>query len=156
MAENGGWFREYSDGTNKRRYLLTEPGFCFVMLCPFHSTCAFSEPGIEPGTCDFRVRRASHSAVIRRPLRALSREKNLIKMKEKSPVPVLQTIQTVLLFLLTSSLKKAITKPLTLTLAAPVAVPGRVRVGSGVVGINAFTRPRLLRVACKLQHLWQI
>ena len=67
MAENGGWFREYSDGTNKRRYLLAEPGFCFVMLYPFHSTCAFPEPGIEPGTCDFRVRRASHSAAIRRP-----------------------------------------------------------------------------------------
>ena len=68
MAENGGWFREYSDGTNKRRYLLAEPGFCFVMLYPFHSTCAFPEPGIEPGTCDFRVRRASHSAAIRRPV----------------------------------------------------------------------------------------
>ena len=71
MAENGGWFREYSDGTNKRRYLLAEPGFCFVMLYPFHSTCAFPEPGIEPGTCDFRVRRASHSAAIRRPSPAI-------------------------------------------------------------------------------------
>merc|ERR1712018_1088768 len=46
---------------------LAELGFCFVMLYPFHSTCAFPEPGIEPGTCDFRVRRASHSAAIRRP-----------------------------------------------------------------------------------------
>ena len=47
---------------------LAELGFCFVMLYPFHSTCAFPEPGIEPGTCDFRVRRASHSAAIRRPI----------------------------------------------------------------------------------------
>ena len=41
---------------------LAELGFCFVMLYPFHSTfwCAFPEPGIEPGTCDFTVRRASH------------------------------------------------------------------------------------------------
>ena len=50
---------------------LAELGFCFVMLYPFHSTCAFPEPGIEPGTCDFRVRRASHSAAIRRPFMSL-------------------------------------------------------------------------------------
>ena len=24
-------------------------GFCFVMLYPFHSTCTYSRPGIEPG-----------------------------------------------------------------------------------------------------------
>ena len=43
---------------------LAELGFCFVMLYPFHSACAFPEPGIKTGTCDFTVRRASHSAAI--------------------------------------------------------------------------------------------
>ena len=38
---------------------LAELGFCFVLLA-LHSTCAFPGPGIEPGTCDFTVRRASH------------------------------------------------------------------------------------------------
>ena len=29
--------------------LADDLGFCFVMLYPFHSTCTFSRPGIEPG-----------------------------------------------------------------------------------------------------------
>ena len=28
-------------------------GFCFVMPYPFHSTCTFSRPGIEPGDVRF-------------------------------------------------------------------------------------------------------
>ena len=47
------------------REKLTTPSSSCGNLASTHK-CAFSRPGIKPRTCDFTVRRASHSAAIRR------------------------------------------------------------------------------------------